>query len=113
VDRVSLAVGDRLVGDLRSRLDGEALMAPPAPRAAEWTVSVPAMIKFVGPLVLMPFTGWVWHTESSMTILALQVENLEEQVNNYEQVERHMIDMNARLEEIQHRLDAAPPERRP
>ena len=88
-------------------------MAPPAPRTPEWTVSVPALIKFVGPLVLMPFAGWVWHAESTLTVLSYQVSSLEEQVGNYQQVERNMIELNARLEEIQHRLDAAPPETRP
>ena len=78
------------------------------PREPEWTVSVPALIKYVGPLVLIPFSGWVWHAESTMTVLSLQVSSLEEQVQNYRQAERTMIELIARLEEIQHRLDAAP-----
>jgi hypothetical protein len=113
VDCVRIAFGDRILGDFGSRLHGEALM----PRSAEpqnqapstgWTVSVPALIKYVGPLVLMPFAGWVWHTESTLTVLTLQVQSLEKQVGDYQQVERNMSILNTRLEDIQRQLDKAP-----
>jgi len=76
------------------------------PRTSELSVNVFALAKYLAPFVLVPFGGWVWSAESSLTVLHLKVASLEEQVTNYRQTEHTMIELNTRLEEIQRRLDA-------